>query len=901
MQYSGGARTGQPRTGDQTLAQPLSRPADDTDAPHATAAIAAAARLAQPVPAGHLDELRLPDGTLREPWARFFAVVGEPGAESLAPRAAAMARQIRDNGVTYNVYADHGAARAWPLELFPFLVTEQEWQVIERGAAQRATLANAILADIYGEQTLLSRGLLPPGLVYGHPGYLHPLRGFQPPGGSFLQIVAVDLVHTEDGWTVMAHRTDTPSGMGYALENRLIISSLFTDAFRDLHVRRLPPTFAQLVSTLAHAPLAAATEAGGGREGGHEGPAAAGIGHHIVLLSPGPYNETYFEHTFLARYLGITLVEGKDLTVRNDVVYLKTFGGLERVDVVLRRLDDVYCDPLELRHDSTLGVPGLLEAMRAGNVMVSNAPGSGFLESPAIHGFLPGIAEALLGEPLHLPGVPSWWCGEDAAREQALATLPEAFVMPTYPRRADLSDEPALGMELGLQALDGWRKRIARMPDRYTLQPPLPLSHTPCWEGDRIDSRAAMLRVFAVADGNGGWQVMAGGFSRLAAPQLESVSMQLGGTSADTWVLSGQPVPAALLGGRAGLAASAQARPLAVSSRAAENLFWAGRYAERAENNVRLCRQILGSIESSDDTDDGTLSMLGQLAQTAGLVPAEVPPPKASLRLFERSLVATLADAQGGIGLVQNLAAHAAAASEIRNRLSNDHWRTILAARNGFGDAMTEATLTSGDAGAVSYDRARVLAALEHLAMQLGAINGAQGDRMTRDAAWRLVFIGRHIERLATMSVFLLTAIETGALRSRSGFELLLHLFDSTLAYRSLYPGRTDLAALVDLLVLEPTNPRGLYGLLERLRGKLEQLAPGGNAQARVPLVRLLPAPSALPTRAALCEGLCDADGDAAALSALCRQFFERMARVSDEIGARYFSHAAANPEGDLT
>jgi uncharacterized circularly permuted ATP-grasp superfamily protein/uncharacterized alpha-E superfamily protein len=835
----------------------------------------------------------LPDGTPREAWARFFAVVGEPGADVLAPRAAAMARQIRDNGVTYNVYADHGAAHAWPLELFPFLVTEQDWQVIERGAAQRATLANAIVADIYGEQTLLSRGLLPPGLVYGHPGYLHPLRGCQPPGGSFLQIVAVDLVHTEGGWTVMAHRTDTPSGMGYALENRLIISSLFTDAFRGLHVRRLPPAFAQLVSTLAHAPLAAATVTGSGT-------ASSGTGHHIVLLTPGPYSETYFEHTFLARYLGITLVEGKDLTVRNDVVYLKTFGGLERVDVVLRRLDDIFCDPLELRHDSTLGVPGLLEAMRAGNVMVSNVPGSGFLESPAIHGFLPAIAEALLGEPLWLPGVPSWWCGEDAARQQALATLTEAFVMPTYPRRGDLTDEPVVGMELGVQALDGWRERIARMPDRYTLQSPLPLSHTPCWEGDRIGSRAAMLRVFAVADGNGGWQVMAGGFSRLAAPGLESVSMQLGGTSADTWVLSGQPVPAAPLASRAGLAAPTPARALAVSSRAAENLYWAGRYAERAENNVRLCRQILGSIESSDDTDDGALSMLGRLAQLAGLVPAGAPQPSVSLNLFERSLVAMLADSRASTGLARNLAAHAATASEIRNRLSNDHWRTILAARNDFRDAMTQATLAAADGSAVSYDRARVLAALEHLAMQLGAINGAQGDRMSRDEAWRLVFIGRHIERLSTMSGFLLAAIDTGALRSRSGFALLLHLFDCTLTYRSLYPGRTDLAALVDLLVLEPANPRGLYGVLERLRGKLAQLAPGGSAQARVPLVELLPAPSALPTRAALCEALCTDDGDAANLSALCRQFIERMARVSDEIGARYFSHAAANPDAGL-
>ncbi len=843
------------------------------------------AGLTLPVPPGSLDELRGPDGTLREPWARFFSSLGESGPEALAAHAAAVARQVRDNGVTYNVYADQGEARAWALELLPYLLTQAEWQVIERGVVQRATLVNAIMADIYGPQTLLAKGLLPPGLVFGHPGYLRPLKDYQPPGGSFLQIVAIDLVHAQDGWTVMSHRTETPSGMGYALENRLIVSSQFADAFRALHVRRLPPAFAQLIATLAHAaPMAADGEAG---------PSTGG--RHIVLLTPGPYSETYFEHTFLARYLGIALVEGKDLTVRNDVVYLKTFAGLTRVDVILRRLDDVFCDPLELRHDSTLGVPGLLEAMRAGNVAVSNVPGSGFLESPAIHGFLPGIAAELLGETLRLPGVSSWWCGEDAAREQALATLGEAFIMPTYPR---VPGDAPLGMELGLQVPADWRERIAQTPDRYTLQAPLPLSQAPCFESTlensigRIGSRAAMLRVYAVADGNGGWQVMPGGFTRLAARGRSSVSMQLGGTSADTWVLSDQPLGALPLTGRARLAAPGVARPLAVSSRAAENLFWAGRYAERAENNVRLCRQILGSIESSDEAVDGTLALIGQLAMHCGLVPPQTPAPQASLRVFERSLVSTLADATGTAGVGQNLAACARTASEIRNRLSNDHWRTILAARNDFRDAMTAAASAAGEAG--SHERSRVLAALEHLAMQLSAISGAQGDRMTRDEAWRLLFIGRHIERVATLSAFLLAAVDGDALASRSGFDLLLHLFDSTLTYRSLYPARTDMAALVDLLVLEPTNPRGLYGVLDRLRAKLAQIPAGGAGTARVSLAELLPPAGALPSRTPLCA--VDASGRHAALAALCPQPLECMTRLSDEIGARHLRHSGPVP-----
>lgn len=855
---------------------------------------------ARPVPPGHLDELGACGDGLREPWARFFQILGEEGIDGLDQQAAAMARQIRDNGVTYNVYADYtdkAGARAWALDLLPFLVTEEDWQRIERGVAQRAELANAMVADIYGPQSLLSKGLLPAGLVFGHPGYLRPLKGYQPPGGNFLHIVAVDLAHTlEGGWTVMAHRTETPSGMGYALENRLIISSLFADAFRELRVRRLPAAFSQLVATLAQQPAAQppAPESAGN--------AAASVSKHIVLLTPGPYNETYFEHTFLARYLGITLVEGKDLTVRNDVVYLKTLAGLERVDVVLRRLDDAFCDPVELRQDSTLGVPGLLQAMRAGNVLVSNAPGSGFLETPAIHGFLPAISRALLGEELLLPGVPSWWCGEATAREEALGEFTEAFLMPTYPRgMAQPWEGPRLGMERGLQRLADWRERIEQVPDLFTIQADLPLSHAPRWEGPHIGSRAAMLRVYAIADGRGGWQVMPGGFTRLAGEGQPAVSMQLGGSSVDTWVLSSQP---AQPGGTplqfpmAGAAPGPAAKPLAVSSRAAENLFWAGRYAERAENNVRLCRLVLGSIESSDDRDDSALDVIGELVLACGLLPTGAPQPRASLRVFERSLVSALAESAGWTSVGQNLASHVHAATEIRNRLSNDHWRTILAARNDFGDAMEAASVGSpsssgipgGDTG--NYDRPRVLAALDRLSMQLAAISGAQGDRMTRDEAWRLLFIGRHIERVATLSTFLRVFAHNGALLHRTCFDLLLHLFDSTLTFRALYPGRSDVPALVDQLVIEPTNPRGLYGLLARLRVKLGQISPPASpaGTGRVPLPQWLPTVETLPGWEALCQR--GPDGKYTNLVQLCEQLTDMMVRLSDEISARYFSHA---------
>jgi uncharacterized circularly permuted ATP-grasp superfamily protein/uncharacterized alpha-E superfamily protein len=823
-------------------------------------------------PSGHWDELHDGATGLRAPWRRFFGLLGDTGLDGLAQLETAMQRQIRDNDITYNVYADNGRARAWALELLPLLVDEPAWRAIERGVIQRASLMNAIAADVYGAQSLLQRGLLPPALVFGHPGYLRPVRGFVPPGGQYLHVVAVDLARTPDGgWTVLAHRTEAPSGIGYALENRIIVSGLFPDAFREMRVRRLAPAFSRLIDTLVEAAPRAAP---------HDGES------NIVLLTPGPYNETYFEHAFLARYLGITLAEGKDLTVRDDRLYLKTLAGLERVDVVLRRLDDAYCDPVELRPDSAIGVPGLLQVMRAGNVLVSNVPGAGFLESPALHAFLPAIARLLLGEELALPSVSTWWCGEATARTEAFARLADAFLMPSWPLRAG---EPRLGLEQGLQRLADWRERIEQTPDAYVIQAPLPPSYAPRFEGDLIGHRAAALRAYAIADGRGGWHVMPGGFTRLAAARRTTVSMQLGGSSTDTWVMSSEPTSTFTLLPAPLKPADLSRKHRPVSSRAAENLFWSGRYGERAENSVRLCRLILGSFEDGDSNSDAMLATLGELAVRCGLVPPNASSPRDSARVFERTLIAALDESAGTTSIGQNLACHAQAAGEIRSRLANDHWRTIIAARNDWRDALTHHA-PEPDHG--QYDRLKVMAALEHLAMQLQAISGAHGDRMTRDEAWRLLFIGRHIERVSAMAMFLLTVIEQRTMTTREGFALLLQLFDSTLTYRSMFPGRVEIPALIDLIVIEPTNPRSLYGVVERLRGKLAQIPSPTALAQRTPLPELLPSPGALPTLDALC-----ASGDAGrftTLAGLCERVIDAAIQLSNEISARYFSHASA-------
>ncbi|MES1264113.1 MAG: circularly permuted type 2 ATP-grasp protein, partial [Variovorax sp.] len=384
--------------------------------------------------------------------------------------------------------------------LFPLIVTPDAWQGLEDGVLQRVKLLERIMADVYGPQELLAHNLLPPALVHGHPGYLRAMHGAKPAGGSYLHIAAFDLARDPEGrWWVVSQRTQAPSGLGYLLENRLITSRLFPEAFRELHVQRLAGTYRALADALrAMSP----------REGATGDP-------RIVLLTPGPFNETYFEHAYLARYLGITLVEGSDLTVRGDRLFLKTLQGLEPVHGILKRLDDEFLDPLELRSDSHLGVPGLLQAVRAGNVLVANAPGSAFLESTGMLGFLPALSRHLLGEELQLPSLATWWCGERAAMEAVLPQLAAGVIKPTY---ASPGMGAVLGKSLSRREVDEWAGRIVRESDEHTVQAYVALSQMPTWKhgmgGDRILPRSFMLRVFAVADGPQSWRVLPGGLTR---------------------------------------------------------------------------------------------------------------------------------------------------------------------------------------------------------------------------------------------------------------------------------------------------------------------------------------------------------------------------------------------------
>jgi uncharacterized alpha-E superfamily protein len=655
----------------------------------------------------------------------------------------------------------------------------------------------------------------------------------------------------------VAQRTQGPSGLGYVLHNRLVIARQFPDAFRDLRVQRIASSYRRLLDTLE---LAAREVAGGQTP-------------RVVLLTPGPYSETYFEHAYLARYLGVPLVEGGDLTVRGEQLFLKTVEGLERVHGVLRRLDDDWCDPLELRPASALGVPGLLQAARAGTVVMANALGSAFLESPAIQGFMPGIARRLTGRELSMPSLPTWWCGEDAAWQNARAQLSDKIVRSTFPGGGRTS-----------QVRDAAAGAIDDDPEAWTVQGRLRFSRAPIWGEGSLAVRPAMVRVYAIADGGGRWHVLPGGMTRVARREDGSVSMQRGGTSLDTWVLTTGPVDSfSMLPQRLQVDDIVQRRR-PVSSRTGENLFWLGRYTERTEQLVRLARATLMLIDADSDPPPAVLQALSAVAVKAGLAPHGVPTLVQSATLFERAVLAGLSNldgAKGASSIGYNLAALERSSMALRERLSSEHWGLIRSMRESFHRALET---TDDELPTLP----QVLPALDRLALQLAAVTGAQSDRMTRDHGWRLLTVGRLLERLIGVSTRLQAFVEARALDSVAGIELLLELFDSLITFRARYQRHEDLLALADMLVLDSANPRAFAGVLRRLRTELGKLP--GDATSLQALLAMLPAEGTGMTL----ESLRGADDAAIALVLrnLSASLARRASALADRVGERYFTLA---------
>jgi uncharacterized circularly permuted ATP-grasp superfamily protein/uncharacterized alpha-E superfamily protein len=706
-------------------------------------------------------------------------------------------RLIRDNGVTYNVYGDpRGMDRPWELDPVPLLIEAAEWSALARGLEQRAAVLNRVLVDLYGDQRLLSRGVLPPELVLGLPGFLRPLHGVKLPGSVALHVAASDVARTPaGGFWVLGDRTQTPSGAGYALENRIVISRSLPNLFQECRVQRLAAYFRTLRDTLV-----------GLAPRGRESP-------RVVLLTPGPHNETYFEHAYLARYLGFALVEGADLTVRDRQVYVKTLRGLERVDVVLRRLDDAFCDPLSLRPDSTIGVAGLVHAVRAGNVAVANALGSGLVETPAMLAFLPRLCRELLGEELLLPSVPTYWCGDADSRKYVLEHLDELVVKSTS--WAQGAFEPMFVGGLTQEERAALRARIVARPEQFVAQERVELSTAPVWVGSRLEPRHVAIRAY-VTHSSRGYEAMPGGLTRVSATADSLVvSAQRGGGSKDLWIRAGsaEVSPVTLL--RSPAFPSEILRSGGdLPSRVADNLFWLGRYLVRAEGTVRLLRALFARLANQ--------SLVAKAPEVMALVlgleiTSEIEPGSLSVQTLRGNgvdLARLFFAEEPAHGLRATLSAAHRAGSVVRDRLSGDTWRVINDLQRLVQDASSTSSIHLSDA----FDL------IGQLVLLFSAFSGLSHENMTHGPGWRFADMGRRIERLHQTSRLLRSTLVRVAADDAPTLEALLETTDSVITYRTRYLGAMQVPLVLDLLMTDESNPRSLVYQLFTLNDHIATL-----------------------------------------------------------------------------
>ena len=785
------------------------------------------------------DELLDANGEVRAHWRPLIEAITAQDPRLTARRAVDLTRRlVVENGVTYNVYADpQGADRPWALDPLPLVMDSREWSAIEAGLAQRARVLDALLADLYGPQRLIAEGLVPAELVFGHPNFLWPCQGIVPPGGRWLTLYAADLARAPDGqWWVLADRTQTPSGAGYALENREIIAQVLPAPLRG--VRRIGGFFGELRDCLL-------------------GSAAADATPLAVILTPGPFNETYFEHAYLARQLGLVLAEGSDLTVRDDTVYLKTLAGLQRVHSILRRLDDDYCDPVELRSDSALGVAGLLRAVRAGRVTLANALGTGVLESAALIGFLPKIAQRLLGETLLLPAVATWWCGEAPALEYVLANLDSLVIKPTYPNQRF---EPVFGRSLPRDERMKLIQRLCDRPYAYVAQEHVGLSQAPVWRSHGslgFTAKAISIRTYTVAT-PGGRHTMPGGLARVATDAaVDVVSTQRGGGSKDVWVQSDPSVPERIevSAGVPGLLVRQQQIP----SRLVENLYWFGRYLARCEDKARLLR---GTIAARIDEPVWRAALA--FSREIGAVAAGADP------------VTSLRDDRNPQGIVADVRRLSWCASQVRARLSTGYWRAVVDMQRRLQDALTA--------------RQEPRAVLDRLLLSLAALAGFALDDMTQDAGWRLLRVGRRIERLQFVCGLLAHHLASDSALNGEQVEWLLDAYDSIRVYRSRYVASPRLGPMLDLLVRDAEHPRAIAFLHNAIAEDVAALAQlwSGVPEDLVAEQRLTL------TAAELLDLECDsAAGEQArqTLAVRLRSVAAGAGDLSDRLSLRHFSH----------
>jgi len=767
---------------------------------------------------GVADEMLDAAGRPRPVWAPLLHHLA-----GLAParRAAAFARAeqyLRDAGVFYRLYSEAGATeRDWPLSHIPVLIAEAEWAEVAAGLIQRAELLEAVVADLHGPARLVADGHLPAALIAANPEWLRPLVGVRPASGHHLHFLAFEIGRNPDGsWFVLGDRTQAPSGMGFALETRMATARAFAELYAGAGVHRLGGflrAFRAALNALRADPQ--------------------GL---VGILTPGPMNDTYFEHAYIARHLGFTLLEGEDMVVQDGRLMVRTVAGPRPVEVLWRRLDAGFADPLELEPASALGTPGLVSALRAGRVSLVNALGSGVLEGRAMLAFLPRLAEVVLGAPLRLPNIATWWCGQPAERAQVAARAGGLVFGAAHSTRLPFEADPGSAPPPDTPLAD-W---LAAEGARLVAQERVTISTAPVLEDGRLVPRPMSLRAFALRTAEG-WQVMPGGFARVGrGADATAIALQAGGAVADVWIVGPGAEPAESL--LAAPAAPARGTGGGLPARAADNLFWLGRYVERTEHALRLMRAFHLRLAEAGPPDRPLLSALGPHLAAQGIDAAAPPGPP---------LAARIAAARG-------------CAAKLRDRFSTDGWLALT-------DLARAAAALEAEPG---EDAARALAGL---LPRIAAFSGLVHDNMYRATGWRCLALGRALERADAVAWTLADFAGPGA--PEGALDLAVELADSVMTHRRRFGAAMSRATVLDLLALDPDNPRAVIAQLETLGRELARMPrPAGSTRLTPPQARVL----------ALHTGLAIAEPDSLGPLAL-RELRAGLAELSDLIGATWF------------
>jgi len=711
------------------------------------------------------DELIGADGRIRPVWNELIQAIAAMPEEELTARMARGDQYLRDAGVFYRHYGPQDTTeRDWPLSHMPLLIDETEWNVIADGLVQRADLLESIIADLYGPNNLVAEGHLPAPLIANNKEWLRPLVGVTPRSGHFLHFLAFDLGRGPDGdWWVLGDRTQAPSGAGFALENRIATSRIFSDTYGRSNVERLAGFFRDFRDRLL-----ALRENEEGRVG---------------ILTPGPLNDTYFEHAYIARYLGFMLLEGEDLTVRNGRLMVRTIDGLSAVSVLWRRLDSAWADPLELNDTSRLGTPGMVGAIRNGSVTMINALGSGVLETRAFLAFLPRICKAMTGESLKIPNIATWWCGQPREREHVKANAQKMTIGDAFATRLpfDLDDISVVGGTVGehRNAVDNW---IDESAAHLVGQEVVTLSTAPAFVDGVLAPRPMSLRVFLARTADG-WRVMPGGFARIGrSGDTPELAMQRGGSVADVWVVRKTPVDRETT--LAPTAASfVRNQPGVLPSRAADNLFWLGRYVERAETMIRLTRAYHSRLAETAWPDTPLLTDLADYLKILGIEPEDAIPD----------------------GISAAIASASASAGHVRDRFSLDGWLALSDIEKTIRNMAL--TATPGD------DMARAMGVLLR---KLSGFSGLVHENMYRFNGWRFLSIGRALERAMAITYLLARFADPDA--PEGALDLAVEVGDSAMSHRRRYAVATNRETVIDLLALDPLNPRSVVHQFDKLQ-----------------------------------------------------------------------------------